>query len=106
MKYMNSGLPMHGTELAELSTFLAVARHRSFKQAAVQRSVAASAVSHTIRSLEARVGVRLFHRTTRSVSLTEAGERFLMELHPAFGQIEKALESLNAFRGTPFGTVR
>jgi DNA-binding transcriptional LysR family regulator len=97
---------MHGTELAELSTFLAVARYRSFKQAAVQRSVAASAVSHTIRSLEARVGVRLFHRTTRSVSLTEAGERFLTELHPAFSQIEKALEGLNAFRGTPFGTVR
>jgi len=97
---------MHGTELAELSTFLAVARHRSFKQAAVERGVAASAISHTIRSLEERVGVRLFHRTTRSVSLTEAGARFLSELHPAFGQIEKALDSLNSFRGTPFGTVR
>jgi DNA-binding transcriptional LysR family regulator len=97
---------MHGTELAELSVFLAVARYRSFKQAAVERSVAASAISHTIRSLEERVGVRLFHRTTRSVSLTEAGERFLSELHPAFGQIEKALDSLNSFRGTPFGTVR
>lgn len=97
---------MHGTELAELSTFLAVARYRSFKQASVARNVAASAISHTIRSLEERVGVRLFHRTTRSVSLTEAGERFLSELHPAFGQIEKALDSLNSFRGTPFGTVR
>lgn len=97
---------MHGTELAELSTFLAVARFRSFKQAAVERGVAASAVSHAIRSLEERVGVRLFHRTTRSVSLTEAGERFLEELGPAFGQIEQALDSLNSFRGTPFGTVR
>lgn len=97
---------MHGTELAELSTFLAVARHRSFRQAAVERGVAASAISHTIRSLEERVGVRLFHRTTRSVSLTEAGGRFLSELHPAFDQIEKALDSLNSFRGTPFGTVR
>jgi DNA-binding transcriptional LysR family regulator len=61
---------------SELSTFLAVARYRSFKQAAVERSVAASAMSHSIRSLEERVGVRLFHRTTRSVALTEAGARF------------------------------
>lgn len=97
---------MHRTELAELSAFLAVARYRSFKQAAVERSVAASAVSHAIRSLEARVGVRLFHRTTRSVSLTEAGGRLLSELQPAFGQIEKAVDGLNVFRGTPFGTVR
>ncbi|CAN7346325.1 LysR family transcriptional regulator [Mesorhizobium sp. LjRoot246] len=97
---------MHRTELAELSTFLAVARYRSFRQAAVERGVAASAISHTIRRLEERVGVRLFHRTTRSVSLTEAGARFLSELHPAFGQIEKAIDSLNSFRGTPFGTVR
>src|SRR5882757_2886543 len=97
---------MRGTELSELSTFLAVARHRSFRKAAVERDVAASAVSHAIRSLEARVGVRLFHRTTRSVSLTDAGERFLAELEPAFGQIGLALDSLNAFRDTPFGTVR
>jgi DNA-binding transcriptional LysR family regulator len=97
---------MQRTELAELSTFLGVARHRSFKKAAVERGVAASAVSYTIRSLEERVGVRLFHRTTRSVSLTEAGERFLSELQPAFGQIERALDSLNSFRGTPFGTVK
>ncbi len=97
---------MHGTELAELAVFTAVARHRSFRQAAIERGVAASAISHAIRSLEERVGVRLFHRTTRSVSLTEAGERFLAELQPAFGQIGRALESLNAFRGTPFGTVR
>jgi DNA-binding transcriptional LysR family regulator len=97
---------MHGAELAELATFLSVARHRSFKQASVERSVAASAISHTIRSLEERVGVRLFHRTTRSVSLTEAGARFLADLQPAFGQIERAVDGLNSFRGTPFGTVR
>jgi DNA-binding transcriptional LysR family regulator len=97
---------MHGTELAELSIFLVVARFKSFKKAAVERSVAASAISHAIRSLEERVGVRLFHRTTRSVSLTEAGERFLSELQPAFEQIERALDSLNSFRCTPFGTVR
>src|ERR1700761_5547388 len=95
-----------GAELAELATFVAVARLRSFSRAAAERGVASSAVSHSIRSLEGRVGVRLFHRTTRSVSLTDAGERFLFELQPAFGQIGQALESLNAFRGSPFGTVR
>jgi DNA-binding transcriptional LysR family regulator len=97
---------MQGTELGELATFIAVARQRSFRKAAVERGVASSAISHSIRSLEERVGVRLFHRTTRSVSLTEAGERFLTELQPAFGQISKALDGLNSFRGTPFGTVR
>jgi DNA-binding transcriptional LysR family regulator len=97
---------MNGTELSELSTFLAVARFKSFKRAAVERHLAPSAISHSIRSLEERVGVRLLHRTTRSVALTEAGERFLSELRPAFGQIEKALDSLNSFRCTPFGTVR
>jgi DNA-binding transcriptional LysR family regulator len=97
---------MQGTELAELSTFLGVARNRSFRKAAIERGVASSAISHAIKKLEERVGVRLFHRTTRSVSLTEAGERFLTELQPAFGQIDTALESLNSFRDTPFGTVR
>jgi DNA-binding transcriptional LysR family regulator len=97
---------MQAAELGELATFLAVARLKSFRKAAVERGVASSAVSHAIRSLEERVGVRLFHRTTRSVSLTEAGARFLSELQPAFGRIEKALDGLNSFRGTPFGTVR
>ncbi len=97
---------MHGSELAELAAFLAVARHNSFRKAAVERRVAASAISHSIRNIETRVGVRLFHRTTRSVSLTDAGARFLAELQPAFEQIDTALEGLNAFRGTPFGTVR
>src|SRR5579862_6035898 len=99
-------MDMNGSELAELATFLAVARLRGFSKAAVERGVASSAVSHSIRSLEERVGVRLLHRTTRSVSLTDAGERFLAELQPAFGQIGKALDTLNDFRGTPFGTLR
>lgn len=97
---------MNGSELAELSIFLSVAHLRSFSKAAVERNVAPSAISHAIRKLEQRVGVRLFHRTTRSVALTDAGERFLSELGPAFGQIGLALESLNAYRDTPFGTVR
>ena len=97
---------MQGSELAELTIFLAVAQLRSFSKAAVERGIAASAVSHAIRKLELRVGVRLFHRTTRSVALTEAGERFLNDLKPAFHQIGQALDGLNDFRGTPFGTVR
>jgi len=95
-----------GSELAELATFLAVARHRSFSKAAVERGVASSAVSHSVRSLEGRVGVRLLNRTTRSVSLTDAGARFVSELSPAFEQIGRALDSLNVFRGTPFGLIR
>jgi DNA-binding transcriptional LysR family regulator len=97
---------MQGAELAELSIFLTVAHLRSFSKAAVERGVAPSAISHAIRKLEQRVGVRLFHRTTRSVALTDAGERFLADLTPAFGQIGAALDGLNAFRDTPFGTVR
>jgi DNA-binding transcriptional LysR family regulator len=97
---------MRGADLAELSTFLTVARQKSFRKAALERGVASSAVSHSIRSLEERVGVRLFHRTTRNVSLTDAGQRFLAELQPAFGQIATALDSLNSFRATPFGVVR
>ena len=97
---------MQGSELAELTIFLAVAQLRSFSKAAVERGIAASAVSHAIRKLELRVGVRLFHRTTRSVALTDAGERFLSDLKPAFSQIGQALDGLNAFRDTPFGTVR
>lgn len=97
---------MNGYELADLEMFLAVAQHKSFSKAAVQRGIAASAVSHSVRRLEQRVGVRLFHRTTRSVALTEAGERFRSDLGPAFGQITTALEGLNSYRDTPFGTVR
>lgn len=97
---------MLASELGELATFLTVARHRSFSKAALERNVASSAVSHAVRSLEERVGVRLLHRTTRSVSLTDAGNRLFTDLTPAFEQIEKALDSLNAFRGTPFGLVR
>ncbi len=97
---------MHRPELTELSTFLDVARQLSFRRAAVARGVASSAVSHAIRSLEERVGVRLFHRTTRSVSLTEAGERLFAELRPAFEGIDRALDALNAYRDTPFGTVK
>ncbi len=97
---------MRGSELANLALFVAVARHRSFRKAAVEREIAPSAVSHGIRSLEERVGVRLIQRTTRSVSLTEAGECFLEHLLPAFELIGRAHDTLNSFRESPFGSVR
>jgi DNA-binding transcriptional LysR family regulator len=101
-----SGEVLQGSELAEFAIFLAVAQLGSFRKAALQRDVAPSAISHAIRSLEERVSVRLFNRTTRSVSLTDAGQRFLNDLAPAFGQIQKAREGLDEFRSAPFGKVR
>ena len=78
---------MENAELAELAVFAAVAKHLSFRQAATDRGTSSSAISHSIRSLEARVGVRLFHRTTRSVSLTEAGEMLYAQLNPALSSM-------------------
>ncbi len=97
---------MENAELAELAVFASVAKHLSFRQAATERGTSASAVSHSIRSLEGRVGVRLFHRTTRSVSLTEAGEALHARLQPALADMRSALDGLNSFRATPFGTIR
>src|SRR6187549_3753048 len=97
---------MRAAELSELAAFDAVARHRSFRRASEERGVTASAISHAISSLEARVGIRLLNRTTRSVSLTDAGAMLLSQLSPAFGEIGSALDALNQFRDTPFGKVR
>jgi DNA-binding transcriptional LysR family regulator len=97
---------MHATDLSELAAFDAVARHRNFRRAAVERGVTASAISHAVSNLEARVGIRLLNRTTRSVSLTDAGARLLSQLSPAFGEIGSALDAHNQFRETPFGKVR
>ena len=96
---------METAELAELAVFASVARHLSFRQAATERGTSASAVSHSIRSLESRVGVRLFHRTTRSVSLTEAGEALDTRLEPAMAGMRAALDGLNSFRATPFAYI-
>ena len=93
-------------QLAELTAFAAVAEHRSFTRAAQGVGVATPTISQTIRSLEERLGVRLFNRTTRSVALTEAGERLLVEVQPILIGIERALESVNAFRDTPAGALR
>ncbi|MBL6082576.1 LysR family transcriptional regulator [Belnapia sp. T18] len=97
---------MRATELAELAAFEAVARHRSFRRAGEERGVTASAVSHAVSSLEARVGIRLLNRTTRSVSPTDAGAMLLAQVSPAFGEIGSALDALNQYRDTPFGKVR
>ena len=95
-----------GVQLAELTAFVAVAEHLSFTKAAVQVGVALPTMSQTIRSLEARLGVRLFNRTTRSVALTEAGDRLLLEIQPISAGIDHALESVNLFRDNPVGTLR
>ena len=91
---------------ADLTTFLTIARHRSFRAAAVELGVTASALSHSLRNLEERLDLRLFNRTTRSVALTEAGERLLARITPAFRDIADALDDLNTFRGKPAGTLR
>src|SRR4030095_16491919 len=97
---------MRATDLSELAAFDAVARHRSFRRAGEERGVTASAISHAVSNLEARIGLRLLNRTTRSVSLTDAGTMLLSRLSPAFGDIGSALDGLNQFRDTPFGKVR
>ena len=90
----------------DLLAFVAVARERSFTRAAAQLGVSQSALSHTVRSLETRLGVRLLTRTTRSVSPTEAGERLLNSLGPRFEEIEAELAAVSEMRDKPIGTVR
>ncbi|MBC2803416.1 LysR family transcriptional regulator [Rhizobium leguminosarum bv. trifolii] len=97
---------MRATELSELAAFAAVARHKSFRKAGEERGVTASAISHAVLNLEDRIGIRLLNRTTRSVSLTEAGELLISHLDPAFGEMAAALDALNRYRDTPFGKVR
>lgn len=97
---------MRATDLSELAAYEAVARHRNFRRAGEERGVTASAISHAVSNLEARVGIRLLNRTTRSVSLTDAGAMLLAQLSPAFGEIGSALDALNQYRDTPFGKVR
>lgn len=92
--------------LTHLAAFAAVARHRSFRRAGAELALSTSAVSYAIRALEERLGVGLFHRTTRSVALTEAGQRLLERLQPALGQVHDALEEMNQFRAAPAGLLR
>src|SRR6201994_4420393 len=91
---------------ADLNSFLAVARHKSFRKAADELGCTPSALSHALRNIEERLKVRLVNRTTRSVALTEAGERLVDRLTPAFRDIADALDDLNHYRGEPIGTLR
>src|ERR1700691_3613676 len=97
---------MDRSHLADLTAFVAVADRLSFRAAASQLGVTPSALSHSMRQLEERLGVRLLHRTTRSVSLTDAGRRLLDRLRPAIDQIAGALEDLNPERERPMGRLR
>lgn len=90
----------------DLLAFLAVARERSFTKAAAKSGVSQSALSHTVRALEARLGLRLLTRTTRSVSPTEAGERLIRKVGPLFQEIEIELAGLSDLRDTPAGNIR
>ncbi|MFJ4142834.1 LysR family transcriptional regulator [Pseudomonas sp. NPDC089734] len=90
----------------DLLAFLAVARERSFTRAAAKLGVSQSALSHTVRGLEARLGLRLLTRTTRSVSPTEAGQRLLQTVGPRFEEIEVELAALSELRDKPAGNIR
>jgi DNA-binding transcriptional LysR family regulator len=92
--------------VAEMSAFVAVAERASFAKAALHLGISRSALSETIRGLEERLGVRLLNRTTRSVALTEVGERLLSQLRPALQGLEDAVESMNVFRDKPGGNLR
>lgn len=92
--------------MSDLPAFLAVARERSFTRAAARLGVSPSALSHTMRALEERLGVRLLTRTTRSVATTEAGERLLRRVGPHFDEIAGELDALGELRDKPAGTIR
>jgi DNA-binding transcriptional LysR family regulator len=97
---------MERSNIHDLQVFLVVARERSFTRAAAQLGVSQSALSHTIRALEERLGLRLLTRTTRSVSPTEAGVRLLRTIGPHFEEIAAELAALNDLRDNPSGTIR
>src|SRR5215475_2735064 len=97
---------MQKRDLADLQSFLVVARQRSFTAAAAKLGVSQSALSHTMRELEERLGVRLLTRTTRRVSPSQAGERLLHNIGPRFDEIEAELDAVRELRTKPAGTIR
>jgi len=94
------------SDLADFAYFLAVARHRSFRRASLELGISASALSHAIRGLEDRTGVRLLNRTNQSVTLTAAGEELQTAITTPFEAIGEAVENLNRFRDAPAGRIR
>jgi DNA-binding transcriptional LysR family regulator len=97
---------MSRVEMAELAAFVAVADHLSFTKAAHQLGLSPPTVSQTVKTLEDRLDVRLFNRTTRSVALTEVGDRLLAEIQPLLQGVDDAIESVNRYRDKPVGTLR
>lgn len=97
---------MSPPSLHDLQAFATVARLSSFRKAALELGVTPSALSHSMRALETRLGLRLLNRTTRSVSPTEAGQLLLERLTPALADIASAIDEVNAYRDTPMGTLR
>ena len=97
---------MKTSGLGELEAVLAVARHRNFRAAATELGVSTSALSHAVAGLESRIGVRLFNRTTRSVSLSEAGAQFVDSVAPALSAIRVAIEQAGSLRDTVSGVLR
>jgi len=97
---------MRGTQFAELSAFVTVAEESSFTKAAKSLGISTATLSQSIRNLEERLGLRLLNRTTRNVSVTDAGERLLSQLRPVLDDYEAALESINNFRDKPCGSLR
>ena len=97
---------MARSDLSDITAFLAVAREGSFTKAAAKLGVSQSALSQTVRNLEARLGLRLLTRTTRNLSPTQAGERLIQSVGPRLDEIEAELSALTALRDTPAGLVR
>ena len=99
-------MPLTRSDLADLTYFLAIAKHRSFRKAGLELGVTASALSHALKGLEARLGVRFVNRTNRSVMLTAAGEELETAISGPFDEINEAVERVNRFRDTPAGRIR
>src|SRR5689334_25409327 len=93
-------------DLQALDSFAAVARHRNFRRAAIERGVSASTLSQAVRDLEIRLGVRLLNRTTRSVAVTDAGAALLARLAPALAEIGEAVTEARSSQAEPAGALR
>lgn len=97
---------MRANEYAELAAFVAISEERSFRRAAARLNLTPSTLSHSLRALEERLGVRLLNRTTRTVSPTDAGQALFEKVAPAFTNIDAAIEGINAYRLQPHGVIR
>lgn len=99
-------MPTNRSDLADFTYFLAIAKHQSFRRAGLELGISASALSHALKGLETRLGVRLLNRTNRSVTLTAAGEELQAAITSPFDAIADAVEGLNRYRDAPTGRIR